>query len=367
MSESPLLACVIAIELDPAVEPARRLLNPGEAGQLAAHVMADLAERLPQVERSGLVLAGALYDATELMQPQWPLFRELKTHYLRGAGADARLMGLGQAEGRMPTARFEPDPRRAGAALTFVPFVLVAPEDIAAGLGEALETLLVGSGQLGAASALGLQTLFGLKVQHAQYFTRYDLCALMAAQLDPLGLAPLWALLECALLSPQDEVQVVDGQGGRWSFSRGRVRSGFTGYADWLASDAGQAALAEGRVADAFADALLVQRQYLAVLRAHGVEARWPDGRWESLIEVTAPGTPGRVRAVRLPQLGLAALLALDGDSLVGIGFPFSDDGLGEIGPVFEALADVEDLHAWPVDPATGRLWLPPEAPQSGA
>ncbi|HRQ64312.1 MAG TPA: hypothetical protein PKZ76_05495, partial [Xanthomonadaceae bacterium] len=153
----------------------------------------------------------------------------------------------------------------------------------------------------------------------------------------------------------------------RWSFSRGRVRSGFTGYADWLAGDTGQAALAEGRVAEAFADALLVQRQYLAVLRAHGVEVRWPDGRWESLIEVIAPGTPDRVRAVRLPQLGLAALLALDGDRLVGIGFPFSDDGLGEIGPVFEALDDGEDLHAWPVDPATGRLCLPEEAPQPGA
>ncbi|HRQ64311.1 MAG TPA: hypothetical protein PKZ76_05490, partial [Xanthomonadaceae bacterium] len=209
MSDAPLLACVIAIELDPEVAPAHRKLDPGDAGQLAAHVMADLVARLPEVERCGLVLAGALYDATELMQPQWPLFRELKTHYLRGAGGSARLMGLGQAEGRMPSSRFEPDPRRAGAALAFVPFVLVAPEDIAAGLGEALEALLVGSGQLGAASALGLQSLFGLRLKHAQYFTRYDLCALMAAQLDPLGLAPLWALLECALLSPQDEVQVV--------------------------------------------------------------------------------------------------------------------------------------------------------------
>jgi hypothetical protein len=359
MSDAPLLACVIAVELDPGAAPARRKLDPGDAGQLAAHVMADLAARLPEVERCGLALAGALYDVTELLQPHWPLFHDLRGHYLRGAGAAARLMGLGAAEGRMPGSRFEPDPRRAGSALAFVPFVLIPPEDIAEAVNEALEARLGGSGQLGAASALGLQSLFGLRLGHAQYFTRYDLCALMAAQLDPLGLAPLWTLLECALLSPYGEVSVVDGAGIPWSYRGHQVHSGFTGYADWLRSDAGRSALADGRVAEAFAETLLVQRQYLALLRAHAVDLRWPDGRWESLIEVLGPGTPNRVCAVRSPQLGLVALIALEGDTPVGIGFPFSDDGLGELGPVFEAFEDVPDVHGWPVDPETGRLRLP--------
>lgn len=361
MSDSPLLACVIAIEPDPTVVPTRVMLGPGDAGQLAAHLMTDLTERLPVVERCGLALAGALFDATELLRPDWRVFHQLAEHYRRGVGVDAppRLLALGATGGRMPDPLLEPDPRRAGAALLFLPFVLTAPDDIAIDLGQALEELLVATGQLGAASTLGLQTLFGMRLQHAQYMTRHDVCALMAAQLDPLGLAPLWSLLECALLSPHGEVEVRDGQGGRWSFNRGWVGSGFTGHADWVAGQIGQAALAQGRVADAFAETLLMQRQYLALLRAHGVEVRWPNGRRESLVEVLAPDEPERLHAVRLPGLGLAALVAARGEEAVQLGFPFSEEGLVELRSRFEGLAQGVDLHAWPVNEETGRLRLP--------
>jgi hypothetical protein len=359
MSESPLLACVIAVELDPAFEPARRALTPGDAGQLAAHVMADLAGRLPDIGRCGLSLAGALYDMTEILRPDWRVFRALHAYYRRGAGVLPQLMALGAAEGRMSSDALEPDPNRNGAPLVYLPFVLMAPEDIAVELGEALEELLVASGQLAAASALGVQSLFGMRLKHAQFLTRYDLCALMAAQLEPLGLAPLWSLLETALLTPDGAQRAEDGQGGTWYWRRHRVESGFTGHADWLASAAGQKALAEGRVAQGFADALLAQRQYLTLLLAHGVPVNWPGGHCASMIEVLAPGKPECVHAVRLPGLGLAARIAVRGDTIVAIGYPFSTDGLGEIATAVEHVVDGDDLRAWPVDAASGRLRLP--------
>ncbi len=358
MSDTPLLACVIAIELDSDAVMARRRLSPGDAGQLAAHVMADLAERLPQIERCGLALSGALYDATEILQPGWPLFHHLQNHYQRAVKGLPQLLALGEREGRMPDPQLEPDPRRAGSALAFLPFVLAAPEDIAVDLRQALEELLVASGQLGAASALGLQTLFGLRLQHAQFMTRYDVCALMAAQLDPLGLAPLWSLLETGLFTPDGESAVEDAQGGRWYWRAGRVESGFSGYHDWLAGEAGQMAIAEGRVEQAFVDALLTQRQYLSLLHAHGVDVWWPGARREAMVEVLASGKADAVRAVRIPQLGLAALFATRGATIVGISYPFGKDGFAEIAADLEHLTDGEDLQRWPADPVSGRLAL---------
>src|SRR3546814_4676883 len=42
-------------------------------------------------------------------------------------------------------------------------------------------------------------------VEHARYLTLHDLCALMAMQYDHAGRAPLWPVLETALLSPDRE------------------------------------------------------------------------------------------------------------------------------------------------------------------
>src|SRR3546814_5850413 len=60
-------------------------------------------------------------------------------------------------------------------------------------------------GMAGADTALLAQEAFGLQVEHARYLTLHDLCALMAMQYDHAGLAPLWPVLETALLSRDRE------------------------------------------------------------------------------------------------------------------------------------------------------------------
>jgi hypothetical protein len=57
----------------------------------------------------------------------------------------------------------------------------------------------------GAATALAAQEAFGLQVEHARYLTVHDLAAMIAMQYDHAGLAPLWPLLETALLQPDAE------------------------------------------------------------------------------------------------------------------------------------------------------------------
>src|SRR5690606_26685129 len=95
-----------------------------------------------------------------------------------------------------------PSPDYAGGPLRLVPWSLAGAADTAREVGEACERDLMERGMAGADTALLAQEAFGLQVEHARYLTLHDLCALMAMQYDHAGLAPLWPVLETALLSP---------------------------------------------------------------------------------------------------------------------------------------------------------------------
>ena len=75
-------------------------------------------------------------------------------------------------------------------------------QDLAAFVPDATARELMERGMAGAATALLAQEAFGLQVEHARYLTVHDLLAMTALQYEHGGLAPLWPLLETALLSP---------------------------------------------------------------------------------------------------------------------------------------------------------------------
>src|SRR3546814_20392207 len=67
---------------------------------------------------------------------------------------------------------------------------------------------LMERGMDGADTALLAQEAIGLQVEHARYLTLHDLCAMMAMPYDHAGLAPLWPVLETALLSPDPAARI---------------------------------------------------------------------------------------------------------------------------------------------------------------
>ncbi|MCB1779834.1 MAG: hypothetical protein KDJ34_07030, partial [Candidatus Competibacteraceae bacterium] len=84
-------AGLLAIELDPqradftGIPP--EPLSVAAASALAGHLAKDLSRILDGIEHLGLVLPGALYDQTEILQPGFPLIRALADIYrgsLRG-------------------------------------------------------------------------------------------------------------------------------------------------------------------------------------------------------------------------------------------------------------------------------------------
>lgn len=204
----------LALELRGDAPVAHAALAQAEAGELAAHIARDLASFAPEAAQLQLVTAGAHYDPVELLRPGWALHRELdqlsarapKEVPLGEAPGDStgRIIAFGAHDGQLPGA-LAPSPDYFGGPLRLVPFVLGGDPGIVAGVGDRFERELIERGMAGAATALAAQEAFGMQIEHARYLTAHDLAAMTALQYEHAGLAPLWPLLETALLEPDGE------------------------------------------------------------------------------------------------------------------------------------------------------------------
>jgi len=195
----------LALELRGDAPVAKATLAQAEAGALAEHMAQDLAAFAPAAARLQLVTVGAHYDPVELLRPGWALHRELDQLSARAPGdAEGRIVAFGSHDGQLPGA-LAPSPDHFGGPLRLLPFVLGGEAEIVAGVGDRFERELIERGMAGAATALAAQEAFGMQVEHARYLTAHDLAAMTALQYEHAGLAPLWPLLETALLEPDGE------------------------------------------------------------------------------------------------------------------------------------------------------------------
>lgn len=262
----------LAIERD-ATQPATRTAVPqAEAGALAALMARDLAKFASDAATLDLLTVGAHYDPVELLRPGWALHRELDQLSARApkAGVDgARVIAFGTFDAHLPGA-LAPSPDHADGPMRLVPFVLGGDPGVVARVGDAFERDLLERGMAGADTALLAQDLFGLKIEHARYLTAHDLAAMTALQYEHAGLAPLWPLLETALLDP-DASAVLDAPPEPHVVYAGReARIALDSPDTWRARCAVDEADST-RLERRFAAYQARQRQFAVVLEAHGV------------------------------------------------------------------------------------------------
>jgi hypothetical protein len=263
----------LALELAPADGPGPTALAQHDAGVLAALLAGDLATFCPQAASLELVTVGAHYDAVELLRPEWPLHRELDQLAARApqAGASSgRIIAFGAHDGQLPGTLL-PAPDYLGGPLRLVPFVLGGDAATIAIVGDAFERDLLERGMAGAATALAAQDLFGLRIEHARYLTLHDLTAMMAMQYEHAGIAPLWPLIEAALLAPDSE-EWLDAPPEPLVHYIGReARIALLPPAAWRARYAAHSHEDSERLERRFEQFQARQRQFAAVLGAHGV------------------------------------------------------------------------------------------------
>ena len=276
MAEAGVVRGVVALELAGGQPPARDALGPEPGGELATRVGRDLARLVDGVADLDLVLASAHFDPAEALRPGWPLHQRLLELHARapGRGQGPRVLAFGtDGSGAVPQP-FQAEAALAGGGLRVLPFVLSGPIEAVAEVDQALEEKLLALGMAQADTALLAQDGFGARIEHARYLTVHDLAAMMAMQYDNQGLAPLWNLVEAALLAPQAVEWLDAGPEPLLRLEGGEVRMALFDPAGWchhyaaaLGGDEGECARMQ-RVYDHF---LARQRQFAAVLEAHGI------------------------------------------------------------------------------------------------
>ncbi|UNT98579.1 hypothetical protein [Xanthomonas translucens] len=263
---------VIALELSAGHPPAHAALPHALAAELAEKVGRDLAQLVPAVRELELSLAGAHFDPAEVLRPGWPMHRRLDELRARAPGRDAgpRLLAFGaDADGTVPLP-FQADTALLGGALRVVPFLLSGPAETLQPVAAALEDLLLAQGMAQPDTALLAQQAFGAQIEHARYLTVNDLAAMMSMQYDNQGLAPLWPLIETALLAPEQEEWLASPPEPLLRYRDGEVRMALFDPAGWCAYYAHDRQDCE-RLQRVYEHYLARQRQLAAVLEAHGM------------------------------------------------------------------------------------------------
>jgi hypothetical protein len=269
------LSCTgaLALELAPDTHAGHVALDAADAATLAGHIARDLAALAPDAVSLDLGVLAAHFDPVELLRPGWPLhaaLAELMTRAPAHAGA-SRVVAFGTHNGQLPDPTLMPDIDYAQGPLRLIPFVLRGDAEIATRVGDALEESLLDRGMAGAATALFTQQALDARIEHARYLTIHDLCALMAMQYEHAGLAPLWPLLECALLAPDDEAWLDAAPEPLARYADGGVRMAMFDIDAWSEAGFAPTGIDPEDLPLAFDHFTARQRQFAAVLAAHDV------------------------------------------------------------------------------------------------
>jgi len=272
------VAGLLALELAPGSAIARDALAQADAARLATLVGRDLGALAPQARELDLGLAAAHFDPAEALRPGWPLHRRLAELQARAPGRDAgaRIIAFGaDAAGAVPQP-FVADPSLRGGSLRVLPFLFRGDAGIARAVGEAFEARLLDGGMAQADTALLVQDAFGSRIEHARYLTVHDLAAMVALQYEHLGLAPLWPLIETALLSPTGEAVLDAPPEPLLRYVGGEARIALFAPAAWRARY--QPGIEdEARLRRLFGHFEMRQKQFAAVLDAHGIGVVYAD------------------------------------------------------------------------------------------
>jgi hypothetical protein len=358
MEAQALLALPVVLALEPVAgeAPARTTLSRDEAAELAELIATDLHALVPQVSETRLALAGALFDQVELLRPGFPVWATLDELARRvPRGQLDNVVAFGSHDGHMPAQPLEPSPLFADGPMRLLPLSLLAPDTLAGELSEQLEVQLVGRGEAGALTADWLMRTLGIRLEHVRYLSRNDLLALTCVQYEHVNLAPLWTLLEAALLTPQRTESTLSARGLTLHYAHGQVL--VQSPAQWLALSAQTGDLTQR--AHAFAGIVFELRQYAALLEAHQLPLRLQpiDDRsaeaaggflLETLASVETGYEPPALFAHEAPGLGVVAVtVAQRGEGgnarVLAHGYPLQPQALASL---LALLADRYDIAA---------------------
>ena len=265
---------VLALELSPGSTIAHAALQQADAGRLAGRVGRDVGTLVPEASELDLVFAAAHFDPAEVLRPGWPLHRRLDELRQRApkAGHDPRVIAFGaDRDGQIPQPLRAEDELRGG-SLRVLPFLFAGDAAVASAAAERMEALLMDRGMAQADTALCAQEAFGARIEHARYLTVHDLAAMTALQYRNLGLEALWRVVETALLTPDRETILDAVPEPLLRYAGGEARIALFSPDAWRRRYMPEGEEDAARLERRFELFQARQRQFAAVLQAHGID-----------------------------------------------------------------------------------------------
>ena len=265
---------VLALELSPGSTIAHEALQQADAGRLAGLVGRDVGTLVPEASELDLVFAAAHFDPAEVLRPGWPLHRRLDELHQRApkAGHGPRVIAFGaDRDGQIPQPLRTEDELRGG-SLRVLPFLFAGEAAVAGAAAERMETLLMDRGMAQADTALCAQEAFGARIEHARYLTVHDLAAMTALQYHNLGLDALWRVVEAALLTPDREAVLDAAPEPLLRYAGGEARIALFSPDAWRRRYMPESEDDATRLERRFELFQARQRQFAAVLQAHGID-----------------------------------------------------------------------------------------------
>lgn len=329
MTNRRTLPLLVAVETDPLRYHGEHPLRPtpctaDEAEQLLAHVAADLAKLFPIIHGLGLCGVGALYDQAQVLRPGWPLFgalRDVARRRWKQHDDATGLLSIGTANGHLPREELVPDAALPPGILQLLPLQLHGdPADLAS-LEDDMEHRFMEEGQLSPISARAIEHTFGVATTHARFLTITDLRAMHKMQLEHFGFGALWTLLDAALESSEDILDVRGAAGQRFQWLDGAVHAQFETFDAWAGHGGGRS-LPDDELAEAYLDWMREYRQVLITLAAHAV-----------IVHQHLPGDPATLEALYLVEEagpagdGATTITEHDGGDLGTLAVTVSEDG----------------------------------------
>ncbi len=273
-------AGVLALELDPQHSDPAGVPPPpltvAAATALAGHLAKDLGRILGSISHVGLIMPGALYDQTEILQPGFPLTGSLATLYEGSSRRDSftpQLIALGTESGFFPVAAINPQRRPGSGPLLLLPFCFVGQTDDISILARHMEDILLQSGEVSQATREVITQAFGLQALNLSFSTLSDLCALLRMQLESNELLPLWQLLEHAWFQRPEPLSLTLADGNRFIGEHHDVHTLFHTFDDWAQFGPGQQ-VPTASLGEAYCNWARNQRQYTLALSLYGLHVR---------------------------------------------------------------------------------------------
>jgi hypothetical protein len=241
----------------------------------------------------------------------------------------------------MPLQELQPLENIPAALLQLLPLLISGPGELVNGLSGKFKNHFPKAGKLPAQTARSLESQFQVSVNQARFMTIDDLHELLRLQLEHFGFRPLWELLDTAMASSAEAMEVSTQSGLRFKWRERAVHSFFETFDWWAQYGSGVDIPASGQqLQSAYAGWTGEYRRYLTTLNAYGIKVcQHLPGQEDTelsdsfLVEESTlkpEGSAAPLTEHTIDNLGIVAVTVVSGERQMNF-YPLQASGLDDL------------------------------------